>query len=596
MQQTKGEKTILTCIRMLRRYSWALIVWMVLITAACSSTRKVAVVATEKAPTLTAGEQGKYEYYFLEAIRLEQQERYDEAFEMLRHCLEICPTAPSALYKTATYLFFLNKKEQALESLLKAVEYEPDNYWYRQTLASYYQTNREYDKAIAVLEEMQQQFPKRNGELLSALVGLYNHTQQHDKVIDALSRLELLMGKSEAISIEKSRNYLLMGNKEGAFNEMEALVAEYPENSYYRVVLAEVYIDHGRANDAEPLLREVLREEPDYGPAKIMLAQYYKALGDSVGYREMVDTVIMSATVTDEVKVQMMLQMIADKTDNDYMLQLFDRAMQQPQQSAKMGHLCVQYMLKLEQPEERVRPVLLRMLEVEPDHVQARLQLLSYAAKRNNLEEIVSICSEAIDYSPEVLEFYYYKAVALYQTDRHDEALATYRTAVEQVTPESNREMVADIYTAMGDLQHLRGESSEAYLCYDSALVYNPSNILVLNNYAYFLSEENRELDKAEQMSKRTIEAEPDNATYLDTYAWILYRQERYEEALQYMERALAADSVASDVLYEHAGDICYKLGNVERALNYWKQALELQRKAESVEPKLERKVKLKKM
>jgi tetratricopeptide (TPR) repeat protein len=569
---------------------------MVLITAACSSTRKVAVVATEKAPTLTAGEQGKYEYYFLEAIRLEQQERYDEAFEMLRHCLEICPTAPSALYKTATYLFFLNKKEQALESLLKAVEYEPDNYWYRQTLASYYQTNREYDKAIAVLEEMQQQFPKRNGELLSALVGLYNHTQQHDKVIDALSRLELLMGKSEAISIEKSRNYLLMGNKEGAFNEMEALVAEYPENSYYRVVLAEVYIDHGRANDAEPLLREVLREEPDYGPAKIMLAQYYKALGDSIGYREMVDTVIMSATVTDEVKVQMMLQMIADKTDNDYMLQLFDRAMQQPQQSAKMGHLCVQYMLKLEQPEERVRPVLLRMLEVEPDHVQARLQLLSYAAKRNNLEEIVSICSEAIDYSPEVLEFYYYKAVALYQTDRHDEALATYRTAVEQVTPESNREMVADIYTAMGDLLHLRGEGSEAYLCYDSALVYNPSNILVLNNYAYFLSEENRELDKAEQMSKRTIEAEPDNATYLDTYAWILYRQERYEEALQYMERALAADSVASDVLYEHAGDICFRMGDVTRAVDYWKQALEVQRKAEAVEQRLEKNVRTKKM
>ena len=579
---------------MLRRYSWVLIVWTVLMTAACSSSRKV--VATDKVPALTKAEQGKYEYYFLEAVRLEQQECYDEAFEMLRHCLGICPTAPSALYKTATYLFFLNNKEQALEALLKAVEYEPNNYWYRQTLASYYQTNREYDKAIAVLEEMQQQFPKRNGELLSALVGLYNHTQQHDKVIDALTRLELLMGKSEAISMEKSRNYLLMGNKEGAFNEMEALVAEYPENSYYRVVLAEVYIDHGRANDAEPLLREVLREEPDYGPAKIMMVQYYKALGDSIGYRAMVDTVIMSATVTDEVKVQMLLLMIADKTDSDYMLQLFDRAMQQPQQSARMGHLCVQYMLKLEQPEERVRPVLLRMLEVEPDHVQACLQLLSYAAKRNDLEEIISICSEAIDYSPEVLEFYYYKALGLYQTDRYDEALATYRTAVEQVTAESDREMVADIYTAMGDLQHQRGESSEAYLCYDSALVYSPANILVLNNYAYFLSEENRELDKAEQMSRRTIEAEPDNATYLDTYAWILYRLERYEEAWQYMERALAADSTASDVLYEHAGDICYKLGNVERALNYWKQALELQRKAETVEPKLERKVKLKKM
>ena len=105
---------------MLRRYSWVLIVWTMLMATACSSSRKV--VAADEAPALTTAEQRRYEYYFLEAIRLEQQECYDEAFEMLRHCLEICPTAPSALYKTATYLFFLNNKEQALEALLKSVE------------------------------------------------------------------------------------------------------------------------------------------------------------------------------------------------------------------------------------------------------------------------------------------------------------------------------------------------------------------------------------------------------------------------------------------------------------------------------------------
>ena len=76
-------------------------------------------------------------------------------------------------------------------------------------------------------------------------------------------------------------------------------------------------------------------------------------------------------------------------------------------------------MLKMNQPEERVRPVLLRMLDVEPDHVQARLQLLSYAARRNDTEEVVSICSTAIDYSPEVLEFYYYKGIGLYQQGKH---------------------------------------------------------------------------------------------------------------------------------------------------------------------------------
>ncbi len=568
---------------------------IVLLMAACGATRKVA-EAPEEGVTLSIEGQRRYEYYYLEAVRLEQQGCYDEAFGMLVHCLDICPEAPSALYKMATYYFFLNQKDKALDALLRVVKGEPDNYWYRQTLASYYQTNREYDNAIAVLEEMQQRFPKRNGELLSALVGLYSQTQQYDKVIDALSRLEALIGKTEAISMEKSRNYLLMGNQEGAFGEMEALAAEYPDNSYYRVVLASIYMENGREADALPVLQEILHEEPDNGAAKIAMVQYHKQVADTVGYHAMVDSVMMASTVDDDTKVKMMLQLINEKTDSTYVLQLFDRALQQPQRSAKLGHICVQYMLMLHQSEERVRPVLLRMLETEPDHVQARLQLLSYAAKRNDLEEIIDICSKAIDYTPEVLDFYYYKAIGLYQTNRHEEALDTYRKATAQITQESNTELVSDIFTAMGDLYQQTGRLEEAYLCYDSALVYNPSNLLALNNYAYFLSEEGRQLDKAELMSYRTIKAEPQNATYLDTYAWILYKQQRYEEALGYMEQALAADSVPSDVLYEHAGDIHYRLGNVQRALDYWERALELQRKAEAVEERLEKKVKLRKL
>lgn len=556
----------------------------------CGTARKMAVVP-EEGVTLSVEDQRRYEYYFLEAVRLEQQGCFDEAFGMLTHCLDICPEAPSALYKMATYYFYLGQKDKALDALLHAVEGEPDNYWYRQTLASYYQTNREYDKAIAVLEEMQKLFPKRNGELLSALVGLYSHTQQYDKVIDALVRLETLIGKTEAISMEKSRNYLLMGDKEGAFGEMEALAAEYPENSYYRVALASMYMENGCVDDALPVLQEVLAEEPDNGAAKIAMVHYHKQVDDTMGYHAMVDSVMMTPSVDEDTKVKMMLQLISEKTDSAYVMELFDRALQKPQYSAKLGHVCVQYLLILKQPEERVRPVLLRMLEVEPDHVQARLQLISYAAKRNDLDEMIAICSTAIDYSPEILEFYYYKAAALYQKGEHDEALQTYRMATRQIAKDSSTELVSDIFAAMGDLYSERGLHDEAYLCYDSALVYNPSNVLVMNNYAYNLSEEGIQLEKAEQMSLRTIKAEPENATYLDTYAWVLYKLQRYDEALEYMEKALVADSVDSDVLWEHAGDICYALGDNVKALLYWEKALELQRKAEAIDEKLKKKI-----
>ena len=568
-----------------------LLLLFIVLFASCGTARR-GVVPNEEV-TLSVSDQRKYEYYFLEGIRLEQQERYDESFEMLQHCLSICPTAPSAQSKLANYYFAMNQKDKAHEALLCAVEGEPDNYWYRQTLALYYQSNREYDKAIEAIEEMQTRFPKRNGELLPALVGLYTHTAQYDKVIDALSRLEQITGKSEAISMEKMRNYLLVGNQEEAFGEVEALAAEYPDNSYYRVVLAEVYMNYGRADEAETILRDILSEDPNNAPAKITLAEYYKQQGEMVSYLDMADSIIMAPEVNEDFKVRMMAQLIKEGQDSLWVMDLFERAIALPQQSARLGHLCAQYMASIEQPEERIRPVLLRILEIEPDHIPARSQLLSYAASHNDVEEMVHLCSEGIDYNPEVLEYYYYKGIGLaYYIHRPDEALETFRNALRQVTEESNAELVSDIYTTMGDLLQEQGEMNAAYDSYDKALQYKPANHLVLNNYAYSLAEEGIELEKAEQMSRRTIEAEPDNATYLDTYAWILYKLQRYDEALTHIEHAIEVDEASSDVLYEHAGDIHHRLGHKAQALDYWHKALLWQREHGTVDKDLEKKIK----
>ncbi len=568
-----------------------LLIFAVLLSS-CGAARK-GLMPNREEVVLSASDQRKYEYFFLEAIKLEQQGRYDESFEMLQHCLSICPTAPSAQYKLANYYFALNQKDKALEALLRAIEGEPDNYWYRQNLALYYQSNREYDKAIEAIEEMQSLFPKRNSELLPALVGLYNHTAQYDKVIDALGRLELITGKSEAISREKMRNYLLVGDQEAAFGEMEALAAEHPDNSYYRVALAEVYMDYGRADKAEPILLNVLSEEPNNAPAKITLAEYYRQQADTVRYLAMTDSVMMSTEVNEELKVRMMVQLIKEGQDSLWVMDLFERAIAIPQQSAQLGHLCAQYMISLDQPEERIRPVLLRMLEIEPDHIPARSQLLSYAAAHNDVEEMISLCSEGIDYTPEVLEYYYYKGIGLaYYLNQPDEALATFGQALRQVNEESDVEVVSDICTTMGNLLQEQGELAAAYECYDKALQYKPLNHLVLNNYAYSLAEGDTQLERAEQMSRLTIEAEPDNATYLDTYAWILYKLQRYDEALTHIEHAIEVDTAPSDVLYEHAGDIHQRLGHKAQALDYWHKALLWQREHGTVDKDLEKKIK----
>ena len=163
------------------------------------------------------------------------------------------------------------------------------------------------------------------------------------------------------------------------------------------------------------------------------------------------------------------------------------------------------------------------------------------------------------------MAFYYFQGMAQFHKHDSDAALETFRKGVGQIKQDSDPAIVSDFYGIMGDILHEKGLNKEAFQAYDSCLQWKADNVAALNNYAYYLSEANENLTKAEQMSYKTIKAEPNNSTYLDTYAWILFQQKRYEEAKIYIEQAIRNDSTLSNVVKEHAGDIYAQTGDIEK-------------------------------
>ena len=127
----------------------------------------------------------------------------------------------------------------------------------------------------------------------------------------------------------------------------------------------------------------------------------------------------------------------------------------------------------------------------------------------------------------------------------------------------------------------------QTYKAYDEALKYNDNNIVVLNNYAYFLSLDKKDLKKAERMSAQCIKLEPDNATYLDTYAWIFFVQGNYTLAKIYIESALEKDTTKSAELVDHYGDILFMTGDKDGAVAQWKKAREMGKESETLDRKI---------
>ena len=541
----------------------------------------------------TPEQQRKYDYFFLEAMRLKEKKDYASAFGLLQHCLDIHPNAASALYEVSQYYMFLRQVPQGQEALEKAVANAPDNYWYSQGLASLYQQQNELDKAVTLLEQMVVRFPAKQDPLFN-LLDLYGRQEKYDEVISTLNRLEKRMGKNEQLSMEKFRIYLQMKDDKKAFQEIESLVQEYPMDMRYQVILGDVYLQNGKKQEAYDVYQKVLAAEPDNPMAIFSMASYYKQTGQEELYQQQLDTLLLNKKVTPDTKVGVMRQMIveneqADK-DSTQIIALFDRIMKQEQDDPQIPMLYAQYLLSKNMESESV-PVLEQVVDLDPTNKAARMMLIGAAVKKEDYKQIIKVCEPGIEATPDALEFYYYLAVAYNQAEKPDSVISICKRALEHTTADSKKEIVSDFYSILGDMYHTQKQMKEAYVAYDSALVYNPSNIGALNNYAYYLSVERRDLDKAEEMSYKTVKAEPNNATYLDTYAWILFEKGNYAEARIYIDNAMKSEGGdKSDVIVEHCGDIYYMTGDVDGALTYWKKALEMGSESKTLKQKIEKK------
>jgi Tfp pilus assembly protein PilF len=144
----------------------------------------------------------------------------------------------------------------------------------------------------------------------------------------------------------------------------------------------------------------------------------------------------------------------------------------------------------------------------------------------------------------------------------------------------------------MGDIYHQLGDDKKAYKAYDKALKINPDYVYVLNNYAYYLSVEGKNLKKAYAMSKKTIEAEPDNSTYLDTFGWILYLQGKALEAKPFFKHAMLYGGKDSPVILDHYAEVLFSLKEYDMAFVYWNLAK--QKNVDEI-PDLDRKIEIRK-
>lgn len=321
---------------------------------------------------------------------------------------------------------------------------------------------------------------------------------------------------------------------------------------------------------------EALDLAPDYAPAVLGKAETYRLTRKYDEYFDVLDGFVRSDMIPAPAKSEYLMAVV-QRTDPKFVLSFTPQldsvmnlaAARHPSDSTVLQTAGVYYYSTDRKP--LAKEFFARNAETWPESLSASATFVEFLMYAEDWDALSQEGRKAFGRFPKETTFLEMASVGDYNLERYEDVLEICEKVLEVAPNDSSSTLRS--WSTMGDIYYKLGEQKKAYKAYDKALKVNPDYVYVLNNYAYYLSQQGKKLKKAYAMSKRTIEAEPDNSTYLDTFGWILYLQGKPAEAKTYFKQAMIYGGKDSPVVLDHYAEVLYALKEYDMAFVYWNMA-----------------------
>ena len=529
----------------------------------------------------------------ISAVALFNERNLDGAKAILDRLRVNSPSNDAAWYWSALVCLGKNDIPTAEEYLKVACELDPSNFWYRFRLATLYRATSRQELTVDMYEKLLVDFPKKS-ELYFDLVDMYTAQGEIEKALETLEEIETVFGMTESIAIFRFNLLQKSGKQEEAMASLEEYNKKY-SSPYVLTTLGDYQMNMYNDSTALAYYEEALDIAPDYIPAVIGKAETFRVTRRYDEYFTELDKFIASEDAPAAGKSDYLMA-IVQRTDPKFLKSFrsqLDNVMDKmtekyPQDSTVLQMAGVYYWNtdRRDMSKKHFR----QNAENNPGSVMASADFVEFLMYAEDWKALSEEGRKAFERFPKETTFLEMASVGDYNLKEFDKVLEICNKVLEVAPNDSSKTLRA--WSTIGDIWHQKGDSKKSYKAYEKALKINPDYVYVLNNYAYYLSQEGKNLKKAYAMSKKTVEAEPDNSTYLDTFGWILYLQGKPLEAKPFFKHAMLYGGKESPVVMDHYAEVLYALKEYDLAFLYWNMALQ---KNNGDIPDLEEKVRARK-
>jgi len=511
---------------------------------------------------------------------------YLEAKKLFEECLQLNPKNVAPYYELAMIYKLQGAPNQALQNAKLCAAADQKNEWYQLLLAECFVANKQYQQSIKVRENLIKNFPQKK-EFKEELAFEYSLIGENDKALKLYNELENQMGVNEQIILNKLRVLKNSGDFKSAEKELIKLLETNKREIRFYNYLAEFYSETREIEKAKSIYDKIIELDPTNPTIYLALHDYHVAKGnEKEAYEDLI-----KAIENPQLDIQSKSQIIED---------YYRRAERGHQKSFEEGLFLAKTAAKLHPEASALNALCGDFYRLDKNLKEASVYYYkaaindknSYRVWQNLLitenelvmhDSLVNHSQTAIDMFPNQPIFYLYNGIANTTIKKHDKAANALKDGLELCM--GNKRLMIDFLSAAGDNYYQMKEYNNSDKSFEEALKLDADNTYVLNNYAYYLSLRNSNLELAEKLARRANELKPNNANYMDTYGWIFFQQKKYAQALEWMSGAVKLSQ--STTIIEHYGDVLFHVNKVDEAVEAWIKARDKGNKSEKLEKKI---------
>jgi tetratricopeptide (TPR) repeat protein len=533
-------------------------------------------------PSVVSGKDRKsydeaaFNFVYVEAIKQKLMGNGGEALKYLEQCIKINPESDAAYYQMAQILVAGGDLINGKKFALKAINISDKNLWYLMMIAGMYYQEKKIDSAIIYYEKAVMNFPD-NDKLELTLGNLYSEINNFDKAISIFGSFDEKYGVNEASTISSIKSLMAAKKYNEALVKAKSLLEQKPDELLYNGLLAEIYRGSGDKKKALEVYNSLMERNPENAATQLSLCDFLISEKSYDELFEFLSSVMLNSKVGKEDKISLMVRIIEipdlTKEQQDKLL-ITLMILEANYKDDDVVPLLRPELLIAQDKADEAAQRLEEIIKVMPGNYYAWEKLLLVYLQVKDYEKLTVRGEECASmFNMSFLAKILYASGAA-ETKKFDVAIEELRKA--EIIAGDNKDYLLQVLTIRADVYYKMKEFTKSFEVFDQAISLDNEDMTILNNYAYYLAEQNMKLKEAEEMAKRVILKETNNTTFLDTYAWVLYKRGKLKDAAKVMEEIIGSGDKPDAEWYEHYGYILVKQKKCREAVLNWNIALKL--------------------